>query len=72
LTIYIISLKNTIYEISMLTRCIINTPSKVIAEPITKNKDMCSPRNIIENKTVSSGEIFESVVSLLTAILRKA
>lgn len=56
----------------MLTRCIIKTPSRVITEPIIKYKEIYSPRNIIENKTVSSGEIFESVVSLLTAMLRKA
>ena len=35
-------------------------------------KSLEDMRNIIENKTVSSGEIFESVVSLLTSIFFKA
>jgi len=56
----------------MLTRCIINTPVNVINEPIMKKIEICSFRNIIENKTVSSGEMFESVVSLLNSIFFRA
>ena len=50
----------------MLTRCMINTPIRVIAEPIMKKSEIYSPRKMIENKTVNKGEMFERVVSLLT------